>query len=94
MKRIWKYTFDSHDVQSSWYIPKDAMVLHIREQHGHLCIWMLVETENDNELRTFKMTGTGTHIDFDTNKAVYLGTGFMDNGNFVFHIFEVTSCAE
>ena len=92
MEQIWKYVFDSNAVQHSWNIPKDAMVLHVREQHGFPCIWMLVETDNVTELRTFEMTGTGTNIDFPTNKAVYLGTAFMDDGNFVFHIFEVTPC--
>jgi len=89
MKRIWKYTFDTNQTNRTWDIPRGALILHVREQHGFPCIWMLVETDCETEQRTFAMTGTGTHIEFDTSKAVYLGTAFMHNGMFVFHIFEV-----
>ena len=89
MKQIWKYMFDTNETQRTWNIPKGTMILHVREQHGRPCIWALVETECELETRTFALTGTGTFIDFDTAKAVYLGTAFMDNGDFVFHIFEL-----
>ena len=89
MKAIWKYSFDLNTTEYAFQIPQGAKPLHVREQRGTMCMWLLVDTEKPKERRIFVIQGTGHELSIDTDKAVYIGTAFMDSGNFVFHIFEV-----
>lgn len=51
-------------------------------------MWFLVDREEVAfEVRTFNCYGTGHRI--DATRALYLGTLQMNDGQFVWHLFEV-----
>ena len=87
MKTIWKYTLtpSSQKVQ----MPIEAKLLYVSEQHGEICIWAEVEDNLPTEERTFEVYGTGHSIleeAFISRK--YIGTAKMDNGTYIFHVYE------
>ncbi len=96
MRRIWKYKMRVADEQAV-LLPKGAKILSVgvhRDFHpdGTVeneipCLWALVETTADEEVRGIAMRGTGHPAD-GMEDAVFLGTIFMFGGRLVFHIFE------
>jgi hypothetical protein len=89
MKTVWKYTLTGP--QKSFSIPKGARILTVQAQHSNPCLWMLVDTEAEEERRYFKAYGTGHKIDVGVHEGMYLGTVQLDG--LVFHVFEVTEMA-
>lgn len=92
MTKIFKYqwpvsAFGPVDV-AMFHIPKGAKILSVREQHSSICIWALVDTGKELEMRTFRIVGTGHDVP-DTCTA-HLGTVFFHNGILVLHVFEDT----
>lgn len=85
IKQIWKYKLDS--VHNEIQIPLDGKVLAVQTQNEIPHIWVLVNSDNEVQTRTFTVVGTGHSFD-DTNKK-YIGT-FQD-GPFVWHLFEIVS---
>lgn len=84
MKTVYKYLFDPFDTPIE--LPEGAEILHVAEQHGDVCMWALVNPENDHVVRKFEIYGTGHTIDEERQKS-FIGTVFYKE--FVFHIFEV-----
>ena len=82
---IYKYTIDS----STEYIsmPKNAKILDIQYQKSILTLWALVNPDNKQELRVFKIYGTGWDIT-NLESLNYLKT-VQDMNNLVWHVFEV-----
>ncbi len=85
MKTIYKYTLTP---QCSFDIPKGSTILHVGEQHGDAQMWVMVDTDNKTERRSFRSYGTG-HVMPD-NPGKYIGTFLIEGGGLVFHIFETT----
>jgi len=85
IKQIWKYKLDA--VHNEIQIPSDGKVLAVQTQNEIPHIWVLVNSDNEMQTRTFTVVGTGHSFD-DTNKK-YVGT-FQD-GPFVWHLFEIVS---
>lgn len=93
MKTVWKYTLG---VEEHQYLnmPCDAQVVHVGEQHGDLCIWALVDTEQPKEDRFFHVFGTGHPMTMDATSRFagkeyqYLGTGMLQGGSLVLHVFK------
>jgi hypothetical protein len=90
---IFKYPISMMSVTPSTLIqlqmPKGARILKVQEQGSHPpvpTLWALVNQENDMEVRTFVVYGTGQQMNTD-RKEVYLGTAMCDP--FVWHVFEV-----
>lgn len=74
-------------------LPKDAEILHFALQHDEWTIWCLLPVQNitEHENRTFLITGTGWNIHLqDKEHLEHIGTVLVDNGNFVWHLFEIT----
>lgn len=66
-------------------MPMGATPLCVRIQHGALMMWALVRTGDvPTEERTFLVFGTGH--DIDTHR-LYVGT--VEDGPFIWHVFEV-----
>lgn len=85
MKTIWKYKVDA---VSEIQIPAGSKVVNVSGQHGEVCIWAEVSQSASNvELRKFRVIGTGQTIQSD---AEYVGTAMLHNGDYVFHVYEIT----
>jgi hypothetical protein len=83
MRRIWKYKLEITDKQEIW-MPEGAKILHVDNQYGDLCLWTLVDDEQNNEERTLIIVGTGRRVpDYPTN---FIGTVVIES--FVWHVFE------
>lgn len=65
--------------------PAGAKVLVSGEQQGALCVWMEVDTDRVLVDKQFTVVGTGHTAPDD---GTYVGTGMMDDGMFVLHVYE------
>ena len=88
MKVIYKYKLDVTDRQSL-QLPKSYQILKVDMQNGVLCLWALVDPDNDSVCCTIDIIGTG-HAGIDDNTPRrHLNSVF--DGPFVWHVFEVLS---
>lgn len=85
---VLKYPLPLKDRTSVW-LPVGATILSIQEQHGQVCLWARVDPAAPQELRMFRVAGTGHVLGPCVGKHV--GTVMLDGGRLVLHIFEVTS---
>jgi len=86
MTKIYKYPIGlgMTDVE----IPFGAKVISAKLQHGHPCVWAIIENDNTEELRTFGCYATGEEFDLHP-RTVFIDT-ISDPGNsFIFHVFEI-----
>ena len=90
MKVIYKY--EIHEGVNKVLLPKGADVIHggFQEAQNILAIWAVVDPNREKEMRTFLLWNTGTPFpDSEYDQHWHINTFFM--GEFVFHIFEVTT---
>ena len=87
---ILKYKLNASAIQQI-EMPQGAKILCIQVQNGVPCIWALVDTGSFLTKRTFEIFGTGQAIPDDVIKRNYIGTFQLDNGDLVFHCFEIDS---
>jgi hypothetical protein len=77
-------------------MPRGAMHRAFAEQHGVLCLWAEVDTEQPTEKRVFEIYGTGHEIPVDpistSERRIWLGTT-LDQDGFVWHLFLVFGVA-
>ena len=84
---IFKYTLDVKDTQAI-EMPKDAKILTVQIQHGHVRLWVLTnKLESKLETRNIAIYGTGNPI--PENCGEYIATFQLHDGDLVFHVFEV-----
>tara|TARA_R110001599_G_scaffold48928_1_gene140153 strand:- start:175 stop:438 length:264 start_codon:yes stop_codon:yes gene_type:complete len=68
-------------------LPKEAKILKVGEQYSKICIWYETDTNiEEKEDKTIIVVGTGHSIPQNAKK--YLGTVFLNRGQFVFHVYE------
>jgi hypothetical protein len=84
VKTIYKYTL-AHVPQQDLPMPKDAEILSAQMQGRHICIWAMVEPQNDPAPRTIAVYGTGMFIEGEPGKHI---ATIQDNGSFVWHVYE------
>jgi len=90
MKRIiYKYDLNMGGV-TVLSLTEEAQLLHVEEQYGKVCLWVLLDLEQENFDRTFLAYPTGLPLAADvTSETVkHIGTVLMHGGSFVVHIFE------
>jgi len=87
MKRIHKYPLVAGVIdRQSISLPAGARVLTAQVQHGVICLWAEVDTdETSEELREFVIHGTGHDM---LNHLHYIDTVQLDGGYLVFHVYE------
>jgi hypothetical protein len=85
---IWKTVLKATDIQTI-EIPPDARILCAREQHEQICIWYWCNPDHPKMPRTIAICGTG-HPAPPSHEGGgrYLGSAFLQGGQFVFHVFE------
>ena len=87
-KRIWKFNLTMADRQIIG-MPKGSEILSLQTQFNEPCIWVLITDGDDMEDRTFEIFPTGNTIYFDMGiERKSIGTFQVDNGNYIFHVFE------
>lgn len=71
-------------------MPRGAKILTAQVQKEKLCIWAIVDPENNVEVRNFSVAITGSNEDMVEGlfKDNYIGTFQMAGGEFVGHLFE------
>jgi len=85
-KTIWKYKLDG--VECEIAMPLHAKVLSAAVQQRDICIWALVEPEQATYERHFIIIGTGHKVP-DGYNIEFIDTVLVNDGEYVFHIFEV-----
>lgn len=81
---IWKVILEPADVQDI-EVPEGAELLTAREQHEQLCVWFKCDPSKPPSKRRLAICGTGHPA---PEGARYVGTGLLDGGQLVFHVFE------
>lgn len=79
---VWKFRMEH--LTEVFDVPKGATVVHVHEQDGIPCIWMIVAPTAKKERRTFQAIGTGQRF---SGRYWYHGTAHC--GSLVWHVFEV-----
>lgn len=86
-KQIWKFPISSGQITLE--MPIGALILTVQAQNRTPCIWALVIPTNKTEQRHFELYGTGQEIHCDMGiERKYINTFQMQDGEFVFHLFE------
>lgn len=92
---VYKYPLEVTDKQQI-NLPKGAEILTIQTQAGAPQMWVHVNSENADqahELRSFETYGTGhpmKYLQMDKERR-YIGTYQIENGQFIFHVFELVA---
>lgn len=92
MKAVWKYQLD-HVAQCQLVkMPEGAKILCVKVQHEIICVWAEVDTEvTQMKNRCIEIVGTGHEMDTSPSfERWYIGTVFMRDGYYVWHIYERT----
>lgn len=79
-RTIWKFTLDSPDPVIE--LPAGAQVVEFASQHGHLCMWAVVDPAAPRVKRRFHIVGTGHEFEAWWS---YLSTARMASG-LVWHL--------
>jgi len=87
-KTILKYKLEVTDNQTI-LLPIGSKILTVQMQGETLCLWALVNQEEETESRFIEIFGTGHTILYDFGMSrEYISTFQMNNGELVFHVFE------
>lgn len=85
MMTIWKYVLPIEDnIEIDMQI--GAKILHIDNQQEEVCIWALVNPDEDIETRRFRIYGTGHPVESERDK--YIGSAMLRNSSLGFHVFD------
>lgn len=89
MQKIYKYeVYTQPTVQQTINIPFGAEVLSVGMQQGVIQLWVWVNILAPEKARNFVIFGTG-HTIPDTLNLRFIGTVQLDEGSFIYHVFEV-----
>lgn len=86
MNRIFKYELQPKVIQEI-DIHADAMILHVHEQFGAMCLWAAVNPDAPVVKKKFAVIPTG-RVDIELAEMDYIGTVHMQGGSLVFHVFQ------
>lgn len=89
MLTIHKYPFTVCD-SLAITMPRGSQILRVDDQNGTACMWALVQTEEEAEVRHFRVFGTGHPIRFGLDEHSSFVETFQQ-GRFVWHVFEVAT---
>lgn len=91
MRTIWKYALTESVCE--FKSPALSSALHVGDQNGTLCVWALVDTDDEFVSRRLHVVGTGHPLpdvfNEETNLRViasHLGSAIV--GEYVWHVFE------
>lgn len=88
MRYVYKFQMDFPAIlheNHTFKMSLDTKIVHVAMQHGHICLWGIVDTNKLQIERRFIVLGTGHPL---LNDLTYVGT--VLDGQFAWHVFEVT----
>jgi hypothetical protein len=83
MRKIWKFELAE---KSTLQLPVDAEILTVGSQKDQICLWVALDTTAPKVDRHFVTVGTGQVI--ASEAVTFLGSAFLYDNQFVFHVFE------
>lgn len=84
-RRIWKWELAVTDEQHI-LMPRDPEILAVAFQGEQLCVWAMVEPENNRKPYTFRIFGTGNRLP-EQPWGTYLCTLQHPGMHFIWHVF-------
>jgi hypothetical protein len=87
MRTVYKYPIPMEDTFGV-FLPIGAEILAIQVQREMPVFWAEVDPGSEPERRRFRVVGTGYPLP-DAEVRKYLGTFQLDDGDLVFHLFEI-----
>lgn len=89
ISQVWKFMLQPF---TQLQLPVNSHVLSADAQDGDICIWVLVNTDPtvEHESRFFEVHGTGHQIN-EIPELRFIDTVLLNDGHFVFHVFERVS---
>jgi hypothetical protein len=81
---VWKFPLAQTDEQVV-SMPEGAIILHVGEQQGQLCLWALIVPDAPKVDRHIIIRGTGRDLPHDVGP--YIGSVLMHGGSLVLHVF-------
>lgn len=86
MRVVWKYDVP---IEERPCIPmrQGAEILHVDSQHGGIQIWAIIETEQQDVDRYFRVYGTGHDLKDMFGHGKFLGTVVDRTNGFVWHVW-------
>src|SRR5262245_16240690 len=91
--KIWKFPFQNIGYHITLDMPEGARPLCVQIQDNMPCVWALVDPGNPKRPRRFRLAGTGHPIEPE-DVGRYVGTFQMQNGELVFHLFDLEPVME
>ena len=88
MLTVYKYQLQPNDYIDI-HLPTKAQILTVQTQFDKPCLWALVNPDNENVLRRFRLAGTGHSIKENESELFYHGTFQLMQGALIFHLFEI-----
>lgn len=82
---IWKVVLNSA-LRQDISVPEGAQLLTAREQGDGLCVWFKCDPARLSTKRRIAIVGTGHPVPEDSH---YVGTGVLQGGALVLHVFEL-----
>ena len=83
--KVFKYELLDTTVQAVEF-PIGWKLLHVGQQHGVICLWVLVNPEADLRSVPIRIVGTGHEIS-NSHCGTFLGTVLLHDGDLVLHVF-------
>lgn len=83
---IWKYNLG---IDGELEIPEGAKILTVQTQKNEPYIWALIDPKKPKKKRRFIALATGYNASMVVNKP-YIGTYQIDDGDGVYHVFELS----
>jgi hypothetical protein len=80
-KVVWKFTLTVAESQGVM-VPESAWFLHVDFRDGFIAVWAAVDPTFSQQMRTFRVVGTGCEI---PDGVDYLGS--VRDGIYVWHLF-------
>ena len=81
--QIWRFPLELTDSQNV-LMPSDSKILSVKEQHGQLFLWAMVDGTGRPIRRRITIVGTGTPLP-GSDMGKFIDSVVMDN--FVWHVF-------
>lgn len=67
-------------------VPYGSYMLYAREQHNQMCVWYICDPSQIDGAFHLAVVGTGNPL---PSVGRYLGSCHLNNGQLVFHVFEM-----